>query len=91
MQLGSGRFDALLVDMRMPGMDGPTLARRLRSSDRSALRTLPIIALTGNSHERDRQTCLDAGMDAVLLKPLDPAALKRVLAEHLREADLELP
>lgn len=90
MQLGSQTFDAMLVDMRMPGMDGPTLARRVRASDRAALRRMPIIALTGNSHDKDRQACLDAGMNEVLIKPLDHLALKRAFADHLREGDSDL-
>jgi CheY-like chemotaxis protein len=84
MQLGQRMFDAMLVDMRMPDMDGPTLTRRIRASTNPALRRLPIIALTGNSHERDRQTCLDAGMNTVLIKPLDLSALKRAFDEHVR-------
>jgi len=84
MQLGQRSFDAMLVDMRMPDMDGPTLTRRIRASANPVLRRLPIIALTGNSHERDRQTCLDAGMNTVLIKPLDLQALKRAFDDHVR-------
>lgn len=88
MQLGQQVFDAILVDMRMPGMDGPTLTRRIRASESPVLRHLPIIALTGNSHDRDQQMCLDAGMNAVLIKPLDIQALKRAFNDHVR-GDLE--
>jgi CheY-like chemotaxis protein len=87
MQLGSVFYDVMLVDMRMPGMDGPTLTRRVRTSERVALRNMPIIALTGNSHEKDRQACLESGMNDVLIKPLDPATLKRAFVDHLREIE----
>ena len=87
MQLGSVFYDVMLVDMRMPGMDGPTLTRRVRTSERIALRNMPIIALTGNSHEKDRQACLESGMNDVLIKPLDPATLKRAFVDHLREIE----
>lgn len=64
-------FDAILLDQRMPGMDGPEFARMARLNGYE----LPIIALTANSTEEDRQRCLDAGMDDFLTKPLDPERL----------------
>ncbi len=69
-------YDVVLMDMRMPGMDGLTAARALR---RRGDRT-PIIALTANAFEDDRRACLDSGMDDFLTKPLDPKALNAALA-----------
>lgn len=73
--LARGRYDLVLMDMRMPGMDGPATARALREREDAT----PIIALTANSFESDRRECLEAGMNAFLTKPLEPAALRAML------------
>ena len=73
--LGRGRYDLVLMDMRMPGMDGPETARAIRAREDAT----PIIALTANSFEEDRRQCLEAGMNAFLTKPLEPAALRSTL------------
>ena len=73
-QLDAQAFDIALVDMVMPGMDGLQLTRMVRQSGGAAA-TLPIIALTANSHPDEHDRCLAAGMDAVLLKPIDPERL----------------
>lgn len=65
-------FDLALIDMVMPGMDGLDVTRALRQLPRP-LCHLPVIALTANSNPVDRQRCLDAGMNEVLFKPMDPA------------------
>ncbi len=75
-------YDVVLMDMRMPGMDGLTAARTLR---RRGDRT-PIIALTANAFEDDRRACLDSGMDDFLTKPLEPKALSAALARWTRGA-----
>ena len=65
-------FDLALIDMVMPEMDGLEVTRALRQLP-LPLRHLPVIALTANSNPVDRQHCLDAGMNEVLFKPMDPA------------------
>jgi CheY-like chemotaxis protein len=73
-----GAFDAALLDLRMPELDGEGAARAIRSlgGGRAAL---PLIALTANATETDRAACLAAGMDEFLTKPLDPDALAATL------------
>jgi len=74
-----GRYDLVLMDVHMPGMDGIEATRRLREAEaKSGLRErlrLPVIALTASVMDEDRQNCRDAGMDDFLTKPLDPNAL----------------
>ena len=74
--LEEGRFDAALLDQRMPGMNGPEVARMARLSGHD----LPLVALTANSSEDDRKNCLEAGMNDFLSKPVDPDLLARTLA-----------
>ena len=74
--LKRARYDLVLMDVRMPGMDGLTAARALRArGDRT-----PILALTANAFVEDRRACLEAGMDDHLTKPLDAEALRSALA-----------
>lgn len=75
-----GDYDLILMDMRMPGMTGPETAQQMR---RQGI-TTPIVALTANTFEDDRQACLDAGMDDFLVKPLTGDALRRVLTRVAR-------
>jgi CheY-like chemotaxis protein/HPt (histidine-containing phosphotransfer) domain-containing protein len=66
-------FDAVLMDLQMPGMDGFTATRRLRADSR--FQALPIIAMTAHALVEERQRCLDAGMNDHVTKPIDPDAL----------------
>jgi len=70
-------FDAVLMDMQMPEMDGLTATRLIRAMPRHA--RLPIIAMTAGAMERDVQDCLAAGMNAHVSKPIDPRQLVRTL------------
>ncbi|WP_203291149.1 ATP-binding protein [Maricaulis parjimensis] len=73
-------FDAALLDQRMPGLDGPDVAREARRRGQR----LPLIALTANASEADRKLCLEAGMDEFLSKPLDPDRLTQILLNLCR-------
>ncbi len=78
-----GHFDAVLMDMRMPVMDGLAATREIRKLDRPDAKKTPIIALTANAFEEDVRACLEAGMDAHLSKPVDIEKLKELLGRLL--------
>jgi PAS domain S-box-containing protein len=77
----SGAFDAVLMDVQMPEMDGIEATGIIRNDERTTGARLPIIALTAHASERDRQACLDSGMDAYLTKPVRSDVLLGLLAE----------
>ena len=79
-------FDIALVDMVMPGMDGMQLTRQVHRRFPAITARMPIVALTANSNPVDRQRCLDAGMDDVLGKPMDPATLVQVVTRRVAQA-----
>jgi two-component system sensor histidine kinase/response regulator len=66
-------FDAVLMDMQMPVMDGVTATREIRKLP--AFSALPIIAMTANAMQSDRQRCMDSGMNDFVTKPIDPETL----------------
>ena len=73
--MGAGYYDAVLMDMRMPEMDGLEATRRIRESGLADAKTLPIIALTANAFDEDVQRSMQAGLNAHLSKPVEPEAL----------------
>jgi signal transduction histidine kinase/DNA-binding response OmpR family regulator len=77
----SGRFDAVFMDIQMPGMDGHAAARAIRQQEAESGRPrVPIFALSAHAFATDRQASLDAGCDAHLTKPVTKAALLEALA-----------
>ena len=67
-------YDLVLMDVQMPGMDGLQAARRIRATEAAAGdRPVRMLALTANAQTEDRDACLAAGMDGLLVKPLDAA------------------
>jgi two-component system, sensor histidine kinase len=82
------RFDAVLMDCRMPRLDGYAATRRWRERELNSdqRRRLPIIGVTANVSAEDRRQCLDAGMDGFLGKPFRIGELATVLQQHLAPA-----
>ncbi len=75
----ASRPDLVFLDIGMPGMDGYEVARRLRGEP--GLRSVVLVALTGWGQGEDRRRSREAGFDHHLVKPVDPHALQRLLAE----------
>ena len=82
-----GYFDAILMDMRMPEMDGLESTKRIRALDREDAKKIPIIALTANAFDEDVQRSLQVGMNAHLSKPVEPERLYQALEEFIWEAE----
>ena len=81
-RLDERRYDVVLMDEQMPGMDGRETTRRLRAREDGDRRT-PVIALTANADTGAEQRCLDAGMDAYLAKPVRRSDLRAALARWI--------
>ena len=75
-------FDAILMDIMMPVMDGLTAARTIRSLKRSDAKKIPIIAVTANAFKEDKEKCFAAGMNAYMTKPLEIEKAKQVICEQ---------
>ncbi len=84
--VASGKYELVLMDMRMPEMDGLVATRAIREAERISGRHVVVVALTANVLEGDRKACVDAGMDDFLAKPLQLDALRTVLERWLPEA-----
>ena len=80
-----GYYDAILMDMRMPEMDGLEATRTIRSLPRDDAKTIPVIALTANAFDEDVQRSMQAGLNFHLSKPVEPEALFEALENLIRE------
>ena len=78
-----GYYDAVLMDIQMPEMNGYEATRAIRALDRAYARRLPIIAMSANAYDEDVRNCLEAGMNAHVAKPFQPDELAAVLRSHL--------
>ena len=76
-----GYYDIILMDVRMPVMDGYEAAKALRRLDRSDAATVPIITMTANAFEEDVNDAREAGMNAYVTKPIDPKVLYKTLSQ----------
>ena len=76
-----GYYDAILMDIRMPVMDGLEATKCIRTSGKENSRTIPIIAMTANAFDEDMKKSIDSGMNGHLSKPIDVNKLYQVLKE----------
>ena len=79
----SGLYDAILMDVQMPVMNGYDATRRIRRSDHPDAARIPIIAMTANAFAEDVKEALEAGMNAHVAKPIDPQQLSTTLSDFL--------
>ena len=86
----AGSFDAILMDIMMPGMDGYEATRAIRLSEKVDAADIPIIALTANAFAEDAKAAHDAGMNAHLSKPIDFNKLKNTLARIKKNGSVSL-
>lgn len=78
-----GNLDVILVDIRMPGMDGLEVTKHIRQMPLPFVKRIPVIAMTVNDSDADMKRSLDAGINAHLIKPIEPADLYAVLRKYL--------
>ena len=77
-------FDAILMDLRMPNMDGFEATKKIRSLNRSDSKNIPIIAMTADAFKEDEKKCLDVGMNAHLAKPIDSDLMYKKLISFIK-------
>lgn len=78
-----GYYDLILMDIRMPVMDGLEATEHIRNMEREDMKRVPIIAMTANAYDEDMQKSLHAGMNAHLSKPIEPSVLLDTLLKYL--------
>ena len=78
-----GQYDLILMDVQMPVMDGYEATRQIRAMEAPCCKQIPILAMTANAFEEDRQNALAAGMNGHLAKPIDLKVLLKTLSEIL--------
>ena len=82
-QTPPGYYDVVLMDVQMPIMDGYEATRAIRSMARKDTKTLPIIAMTANAMEEDKENALKNGMNAHVAKPIDIDLFLKILGKYL--------
>lgn len=85
-RLAGGAYAMVLMDVEMPVMDGITAAARIRGGEAPGGRRLPIIAMTANALQEDRERCMAAGMDGYVAKPVSLASLRQEICRVLGAA-----
>ncbi|MDO4548948.1 MAG: ATP-binding protein [Clostridia bacterium] len=82
---GIGAIDCVLMDIRMPLMDGLEAARAIRSLDRTDAKTVPIIAMSANAYDEDKHLSIASGMNEHLSKPVDPKVLYHTILKYMAD------
>ncbi|MCM1263996.1 MAG: ATP-binding protein [Butyrivibrio sp.] len=83
-QSTAGKFDAILMDVQMPVMNGYDATRAIRSLEREDAGAIPIIAMTANAFTEDVRDALESGMNAHIAKPIDIAVLNKTIGQYLK-------
>lgn len=83
----NGYYDIILMDLQMPVMDGYKATSEIRALANRALSEIPIVAMTANAFDTDRQKCLEAGMNGHIAKPIDISKLFETLAEVFNKSE----
>jgi PAS domain S-box-containing protein len=81
-KLAGQDYDLILMDMQMPVMDGIEATQRIRHAEKNTGKHIPIIAMTANAMQGDRERCLNAGMDGYISKPINIEELFQIIAAH---------
>lgn len=81
-------FDAILMDVQMPVMNGYDATRAIRALERNDARDIPIIAMTANAFAEDEKEALDAGMNVHLAKPIDVELLEKVINQYVPRKEI---
>jgi CheY-like chemotaxis protein len=83
--VAASQYALVLMDCRMPGMDGIEATRRIREAEASTGQRLPVVAVTANAMEADREACFAAGMDDFLTKPVTLEPLQAIVDRFVGE------
>ena len=86
---GEGEFDAILMDIQMPVMNGYEATRLIRALERADAAQIPIIAMTANAFAEDEREALAAGMNVHLAKPIDVGLSKKVIRQYVQKGKQE--
>ena len=86
-QAKKGEFDAILMDVQMPEMNGYEATRAIRTLQREDARQIPIIAMTANAFAEDEKEALDAGMNIHVAKPIDIELLKKAIKQCMEDRE----
>ena len=84
LKYSSVKYDAILMDIQMPGIDGYEAARRIRNLENREVASVPIIAMTANAFEEDKRAALESGMNDHVAKPVDVNVLCATLARFFK-------
>ncbi len=82
-RLSTHKIDVVLMDGRMPKMDGFEAATQIRENEKNTGNRVPIIALTGYAYEEDKEKFFKSGMDDYVIKPIDENVLLNLIKKHL--------
>ncbi len=83
----SGPYDIVLADMRMPDMSGPDLCREIRASKQKEISKIPVIAVTGNTQQKDIDECYEAGMNGFITKPPSLESIRNAIKKLFDPSD----